>query len=106
MSPQELSYNSAHAQGSYGCLLMQEDLVIRRPSHAQSQGTASTKDPPAYVLSAAAVVFSFGHLQERLGQPMAFLHAPVPGYETDLEALVNRALAGLHTDRPLWRNNW
>ena len=59
-----------------------------------------------YVMSAAAVVFSFGGLRERLGQPLSFLHAPVPGYESDLSSLVDRALGGLREDRPLWRNNW
>ena len=57
-------------------------------------------------MSAAAVVFSFGRLKEKLGRPLSFLHAPVPGFQQDLNDLVNRTFDSLLPERPLWRSNW
>ena len=62
--------------------------------------------PDRHVMSAAAVVFSFGGLQAKLGRPLSFLHAPVPGFQSDLAHLVNRTLDGLQPSRPVWRSNW
>ena len=62
--------------------------------------------PDRHVMSAAAVVFSFGGLQAKLGRPLSFLHAPVPGFQSDLAHLVNRTLDGLLPSRPVWRSNW
>ena len=59
-----------------------------------------------HVMSAAAVVFSFGHLEKKLGKPLSFLHAPVPGFQQDLNDLVNRTFDSLQPKRPLWRSNW
>ena len=77
-----------------------------RPVVTRDEQADKGRSSNSHVMSAAAVVFSFGGLQEKLGQPMSFLHAPVPGYESDLSALVDRALNGLKAERPLWRNNW
>ena len=67
---------------------------------------SSGSRPDRHVLSAAAVVFSFGGLQAKLGWPLSFLHAPVPGFQSDLAHLVNRTLDGLQPSRPVWRSNW
>ena len=52
--------------------IVQEDLCLVRAAD-------DTKE--SYIMAAAAVVFSFDHLKEKLGQPMEFLHAPIPGAE-------------------------
>mmetsp|Transcript_13471 Transcript_13471/g.26665 ORF Transcript_13471/g.26665 Transcript_13471/m.26665 type:complete len:482 (-) Transcript_13471:1403-2848(-) len=59
-----------------------------------------------YVASAMAVVFSFVDLEEKLGEPLEFLHAPVAGYEQHLRKAINFALTKLTAEKPLWRNNW
>jgi hypothetical protein len=58
-------------------------------------------------MAAAAVVFSFDALPEKLGQPVEFLHAPVPGFEKHLRKTLNLTFASiLKVEAPLWRNNW
>uniref|UniRef100_A0A0G4H670 Uncharacterized protein n=1 Tax=Chromera velia CCMP2878 TaxID=1169474 RepID=A0A0G4H670_9ALVE len=51
-----------------------------------------------YVASAMAVVFSFVDLEEKLGEPLEFLHAPVAGYEQHLRKAINFALTKLTTE--------
>lgn len=76
----------AHAVANYASSplelcgrLVQEDLALMRALDEPSRDPTGNR----YVLTAASVVFSFGALRDKLGQPLAFLHAPVPGYETD-----------------------
>jgi dimethylamine monooxygenase subunit A len=45
-------------------------------------------------------------LAEKLGRPVAALHAPVPGYDTALARPVDRFLAHLREGRLAWRLNW
>ncbi len=116
--------------------IVQEDLILMRPqseeeaeeedagSHASGSGgdllsgpaassskhvgaTSGAPRPSSYVLAAAAVVFSFVGLPEKLSRPLVAIHAPVPGYEADLQALVDRTFRGMRAGcAPLWRNNW
>ena len=81
--------------------VVQEDLVLMQP--AQVNGKM------LHVMSAAAVCFSFSGLHSKLGKPLAFLHAPVPGFEEQLLPLVERSftLPGLSpSSLGLWRTNW
>lgn len=86
--------------------LVQEDLVLMRADDASPSHLHAPRDPPPYVLSAAAVVFSFADVGCRAGHPLPLIHAPVPGYEDQLSPLLNRTFAGLQVSKPLWRNNW
>lgn len=80
--------------------IVQEDLVLMRPPR-------STDKFDSYAMAAAAVVFSFDALPEKLGQPVEFLHAPVPGFEKHLRKTLNLTFASiLKVEAPLWRNNW
>jgi dimethylamine monooxygenase subunit A len=80
--------------------IVQEDLVLMRPSSRSS-------DSAQHVMAAAAVVFSFNNLQEKLGQPMTFIHIPVPGYEKDLRRTIDITFNKLlKDDSIMWRNNW
>jgi hypothetical protein len=57
-------------------------------------------------MAAASVVFSFQELLRKLGQPMEFLHAPVPGAEKYLRKIMNYTFAKPKSEQPVWRNNW
>lgn len=73
--------------------LVQEDLCLLRPSETGFQ------------LIAGSVCFpSRWRLSEKLGLPVAMIHAPVPGYEKQLKGPVNRFFENIST--PMWRANW
>ncbi|AGY59417.1 heme-dependent oxidative N-demethylase family protein [Gloeobacter kilaueensis] len=75
--------------------LVQEDLCILRPATG------------AYVLSAACVCFpSRWSLVEKLGHPLAAIHAPVPGYGEQLARPVDRFFDRLRVEAPMQRLNW
>ncbi|KAG1654887.1 hypothetical protein FOA52_006531 [Chlamydomonas sp. UWO 241] len=95
--------------------VVQEDLVLMRSAvdGAGERRASGSRDPtrPAtppgtYVMCAACVVFSFSGLPGKLSAPLGALHAPVPGFESQLLPLLNRMFDGLKVGRPLWRNNW
>lgn len=77
--------------------MVQEDLVVMRPPH---------DGQPRYAMAAAAVVFSFGELEAKLGAGMPSIHAPVPGFEADLDRLLTKTFDKLRVDKPVWRVNW
>jgi hypothetical protein len=80
--------------------IVQEDLVIMRPSRP-------TDAFESFAMAAAGVVFSFSGLQEKLSQPIEFIHAPVPGYEKHLRKTLNLTFGKLlKEEQPMWRNNW
>jgi hypothetical protein len=80
--------------------IVQEDLILMRPPR-------STDDFDSFAMAAAAVVFSFDGLPEKLGRPIEFLHAPVPGFEEHLRKTLNLTFDRiLKVETPLWRNNW
>ncbi len=75
--------------------LVQEDLCLMLP------GTSG------YELAAASLCFpSRWRLQEKLGQPLAHIHHPVPGYHEQLEHPVDNFFQRLKPDFPGWRSNW
>jgi len=45
-------------------------------------------------------------LEEKIGQPLDFIHAPVPGFAPALERPIKHFFAGLKPDRILARVNW
>jgi dimethylamine monooxygenase subunit A len=77
--------------------IVQEDLVLMRPPK---------EDGESYRMAAAAVVFSFDDLPQKLSQPVEFIHAPVPGYEKHIRKSMNLTFSKLKVEQPLWRNNW
>ena len=77
--------------------IVQEDLVLMRPP---------TNENDSYRMTAAAVLFSFVDLPQKLGQPIEFLHAPVPGYEKHIRKSMNFLFNKLKVEQPMWRNNW
>jgi hypothetical protein len=58
-------------------------------------------------LDAASLCFpSYWRLADKLGRPLAEVHEPVAHYADELAAKVDRFLARLPADRPVWRRNW
>mmetsp|Transcript_1276 Transcript_1276/g.1632 ORF Transcript_1276/g.1632 Transcript_1276/m.1632 type:complete len:413 (-) Transcript_1276:212-1450(-) len=80
--------------------IVQEDLVLMRQPKPEDGSDQ-------YAMAAAAVVFSFGELQEKLGKPVGFIHAPVPGYDKFLRRSLDMTFRKLlKVEQPMWRNNW
>ena len=96
--------------------ILQEDLVLMRPGPPQQDEdypTNTTKqlalkyNQEGYYMAAAAVQFSFQFLPEKLGQPVEFIHAPVPGYQEHIRKTMNLMFSKLQADQPpLWRTTW
>lgn len=75
--------------------LVQEDLCLMTPG------------PSSYHLAAASVCFpSRWSLPEKLGQPLAAIHHPVPGYAERLQQPVNQVFDRLKLEYPGCRFNW
>jgi dimethylamine monooxygenase subunit A len=75
--------------------LVQEDLCLMR------------RDGDAWRLVAGSLCFpSRWRLAEKLGQPLAGIHAPVAFYKEKLEQPVDRFFGILKEERPVWRLNW
>ena len=63
--------------------------------------------PEGYRLTAAALCSpSYWHLEDKIGQTLDGIHAPVPGYKEGLSNPVNHFFNKLKTGRPVWRMNW
>jgi hypothetical protein len=84
-----------HAPLELAGRLVQEDLCLMQAS------------PAGYRLVAAVLCFpAHWRLADKLGQPLAGIHAPVPGFTERLAGPVDRFFANLQTERPVWRLNW
>lgn len=58
-------------------------------------------------LDAASLCFpSYWRLADKLGRPLGDVHGPVAHYADELADKVDRFLARLPADRPVWRRNW
>ena len=61
----------------------------------------------AYRLTAAAVCFpTRWNMRAKMGQPLAGLHGPVPGFNAKLELPVDRFFELIKADKPVQRVNW
>jgi len=75
--------------------LIQEDLCLMIP----------TGDD--YILKAASVCFPLHwRLKDKIGQSVARIHAPVPGYESKLKQPVKKYFDRLRPNAPGYRFNW
>ena len=76
-------------------LLVQEDLCVL------------SRGDEGWVLVAGVVCFpSMWRLPDKLGLHVTAVHGPVPAYEAELAARVDRFLDRLRPERPTWRRNW
>jgi len=86
---------SAEPALARAALLVQEDLCLME------------QDGQDWVLTAGCVCFpTRWRLPEKLGRPLAGIHAPVPGFAERLGRPVERFFDKLMADRPVWRLNW
>jgi hypothetical protein len=75
--------------------LVQEDFCLLRAA-----------DGPFRLVGATLCAPSRWRLADKIGQPLAAIHAPVPGYRDALEKPVDRFFAHLKPGRLVWRLNW
>ncbi|WP_340674200.1 DUF3445 domain-containing protein [Microbulbifer salipaludis] len=60
-----------------------------------------------YTLVAASLAApSYWRLEEKIGQPLAEIHRPVPGFAEKIGAQVARFFDHLLPEFPVWRGNW
>ena len=60
-----------------------------------------------WVLVAGLVVFpSRWDLREKIGLDIDAIHAPVPGYQGELQPLMSYTFDRISDQRPVWRKNW
>lgn len=78
-----------------------EDLVLMCPPSPENAARGAS-----YFMAAAGVVFSSEDMPNKLGQPLEFLHAPVPGYEQHIRKSMNLTFSKLKPEQPMWRTNW
>jgi hypothetical protein len=61
----------------------------------------------AYALTGVLLCFpAHWRLKEKLGRPLAEIHAPVPGFNERLGGPADRFFRTLAVERPVWRANW
>ena len=78
-----------------GCLV-QEDLCV-----------LSKGEDGVYRLVAGHLCFPLHwKLEDKLGQPLASIHGPVPALNARLASPMDKFFAALAVDRPVWRSNW
>jgi dimethylamine monooxygenase subunit A len=85
--------------------IVQEDLILMQCETSDAKDPAE-KPVQSFHMAAAAVVFSFNELAQKLGKPAELIHAPVPGFEKHLRKSLNLTFSTLKPEKPLWRNNW
>jgi len=77
--------------------LVQEDLCLMRRVPSET----------VYRLVGASLCFpTRWRLAQKMGQSVRDIHAPVPGYDTQLASTMDRFFDRLKTTRPVWRLNW
>jgi hypothetical protein len=78
------------------------DFLLLLPS-----STSSDNEILIYHLQAFVVCFPSGFsLRQKLGMPLAEIHAPVPGYKAKLEKSMDRFFARLECGKAVKRSNW
>jgi hypothetical protein len=82
--------------------LVQEDLIVMLPPDNKQARTAT-----GWWLAAGSVAFpSRWSLQEKFGQPMDIIHAPVPFYKEQLQSKVNNFFDQMPNNEIFARRNW
>jgi hypothetical protein len=76
--------------------LVQEDLCL----------LVAEEDAPYRLVGATLCSPARWRLADKIGRPLADIHAPVPGYAAALERPVDRFFFRLAAERPVWRLNW
>lgn len=81
--------------GTLGRLVQEDFCILQKP-----EGVAE------HVLTAAVLCFPASWtLSEKFMQPLLRIHVPVPEYDANIAARVQRLFDGVQPGRPLWRFN-
>jgi len=81
--------------GTIGRLAQEDFLILQRPEGADE-----------HVLTAGVLCFPASWtLAEKFMTPLTRIHLPVPDYDDNIAARVQRLFDGVQVDRPLWRFN-
>ncbi|GHG93041.1 heme-dependent oxidative N-demethylase family protein [Pseudodonghicola xiamenensis] len=76
--------------------LVQEDFLILQKPEAAAE----------HILTAGVLCFPASWtLTEKFMKPLTRIHVPVPSYDDNIAARVQRLFDGIQVDRPLWRFN-
>ena len=79
----------------HGSLWIQEDICILEPVDGQYRLTAASVCSP-----------SNWDMEAKIGHTVDVIHDPVPGYQDEMAAKVNRLLRGIKVNKPIQRLNW
>lgn len=79
----------------HSALWIQDDICLLEDRDGDYRMTAASLCSP-----------SNWKLEDKTGQTIDWIHAPVPGYQEQLAARVNRLLWGLKPEKPVLRFNW
>jgi hypothetical protein len=90
----DLAHAPLHALDLAG-RLVQEDLCLMQASADSYRLIGASLCSPAH-----------WRLADKIGRPLAGIHAPVPGYAAKLAQPVDRFFASLKPEKPVWRLNW
>lgn len=92
----DLSRSDLHPLDLAGRLVQEDVCLMQREPRAE-----------VYRLVGASVCFpTRWRIAEKMGKPLGAIHQPVPGYEEQLAATVDRYFARLKVEKPVWRTNW
>lgn len=81
--------------GTLGRLVQEDFCLLQKPEGAEE-----------HVLTAAVLCFPASWtLAEKFMRPLIRIHVPVPEYDANIAARVQRLFDGVRPDRPLWRFN-
>ena len=94
--------NELHPLDEAGRLVAEDLCLLTR-----DRDDRDDRGDGGWVLAGGSVCFpSHWRLADKVGRPVAEVHAPVPRYAAELASRVDRFLDRLRPDRPAWRRNW
>ncbi|MCY4335475.1 MAG: DUF3445 domain-containing protein [Litoreibacter sp.] len=86
--------------------LQERDPLLRIATGVVEDMCILQKQGEEHVLTSALLCFPANwRLSEKLGRPLAMIHAPVDAYTSDIARRVQRLFDAVQVGRPLWRAN-
>lgn len=91
-----LATSSLHPLDLAGRLVQEDLCLMQQPAPGET-----------YALIGASVCFpTRWRLAQKIGRSLRAIHAPVPGYDEQLDSSMERFFQRLKVERPVWRVNW
>ncbi|MGE0682302.1 MAG: DUF3445 domain-containing protein [Candidatus Binatia bacterium] len=92
----DLSQDALHPLDLAG-RLVQDDLCLMQQN---------VRERVSRLVGASLCFPTRWRLTEKLGKPLNAIHDPIPGYEEQLAATMDRYFERIKVDKPVWRINW